>query len=294
MKTNGNTLETLANSQMYRDYERAYNEVTGLPVALRPVESWKLPLHNKRKENPWCAMMAGKSRSCAACLLMQEKLAKSAMEKPRTLTCIYGLSETAVPFKLGAETIGFLQTGQIMCQKPTEASFRRAINRTKDLGIDLDATKAREAFFNTTVVPAKKMEFISRLLASFAEHLSIRCNQIAIQTSHAEPPVITRAKQFITAHLTEELSLEAVAKSVNTSKFYFCKIFKKATGINFTDYVVRTRLERARGLLLNPNLRVSEIAYEVGFQSLTHFNRVFKRILGHSPTHYRSRLPLAA
>jgi AraC-like DNA-binding protein len=50
------------------------------------------------------------------------------------------------------------------------------------------------------------------------------------------------------------------------------------------------RTERAKNLLLNPNLRVSEIAYEVGFQSLTHFNRVFKRILGRSPTEFRERL----
>jgi AraC-like DNA-binding protein len=50
------------------------------------------------------------------------------------------------------------------------------------------------------------------------------------------------------------------------------------------------RTERAKNLLLNPNLRVSEIAYEVGFQSLTHFNRVFKRILGRSPTDYRAQL----
>jgi AraC-like DNA-binding protein len=62
------------------------------------------------------------------------------------------------------------------------------------------------------------------------------------------------------------------------------------TGINFTDYVARLRIERARNLLLNPNLRISEIAFEVGFQSLTHFNRVFKRILGESPTEYRSHL----
>jgi AraC-like DNA-binding protein len=67
-------------------------------------------------------------------------------------------------------------------------------------------------------------------------------------------------------------------------------MFKKATGINFTDYVARVRIEKAKNLLLNPNLRISEIAYEVGFQSLTHFNRVFKKILGRSPTDYRTQL----
>lgn len=115
-------------------------------------------------------------------------------------------------------------------------------------------------------------------------------NQIVVREQHAEPPVVARAKQFITEHQTEELSLEQVANAVHTSKFYFCKMFKKATGINFTDYLSRVRTERAKNLLLNPNLRVSEIAYEVGFQSLTHFNRVFKRILGRSPTDYRGQL----
>ena len=51
-----------------------------------------------------------------------------------------------------------------------------------------------------------------------------------------------------------------VAKAVNMSTFYFCKMFKKATGLNFTDYVSRVRVEKARNLLLNRNLRISEIA----------------------------------
>jgi len=82
-----------------------------------------------------------------------------------------------------------------------------------------------------------------------------------------------------------------VSRAVNTSTFYFCKLFKKATGLNFTEYLSQLRIEKAKNLLLNPNLRVSEIAYETGFQSLTHFNRVFKRIAGQSPTTYRKRLP---
>jgi AraC-like DNA-binding protein len=74
------------------------------------------------------------------------------------------------------------------------------------------------------------------------------------------------------------------------SPFYFCKQFKKITGLNFTEYVSRTRIEGAKNLLLNPNLRISEIAYEVGFRSLTHFNRVFRHIVGESPTTYRQQL----
>ncbi len=293
MNANGKMIETLTNSQMFEDYERAYTEMTGLPITIRPLETWRLPLHGKRKENPWCAMMAGESRTCASCLQMQEKLATSAIHRPCTMTCAYGLSESAVPIKLGPDTIGYLQTGQVMEQKPTEASFERAAQQAEKLGVNLDQEKAREAYFNTPVVPQKKMKSISNLLAIFADHLAIKSNQIAMQSANVEPPVITKAKQFIEEHHTEDFGLSQVAQAVHTSTFYFCKLFKKSTGINFTEYVSRLRTEKAKNLLLNPNLRVSEIAYEVGFQSLTHFNRIFKKIAGKSPTEYRSHLPSA-
>src|SRR3954471_14011866 len=108
MNANGQLIETLTASRTYQDYEHAFTETTGLPVTLRPVETWQLPLHGKRKENRFCAMMSEKSRTCAACLRMQEKLAQCAMNEAATLTCDYGLFEAAVPVKLGTQTIGFL------------------------------------------------------------------------------------------------------------------------------------------------------------------------------------------
>lgn len=134
---------------------------------------------------------------------------------------------------------------------------------------------------------------MTHLLSIFAEHLSLKSNQIAMQQANAEPPAIAKAKQYIQEHYAEELSLGHLAAVVHASRYYFCKLFKKVTGLNFTGFVARTRTEKAKNLLLNSNLRVSEIAYEVGFQSLTHFNRVFKRIVGQSPTEYRAQLPHA-
>jgi hypothetical protein len=64
LNENGHLVETLTNSQMFQEYERSYTEATGLPVTLRQVETWQVPLHGKCKENPWCAMMADKSRTC--------------------------------------------------------------------------------------------------------------------------------------------------------------------------------------------------------------------------------------
>ena len=289
---NGRVLaEALCKSKVYQDYERAFSEATGLPVAFRSVESWQLPLHGKRHENPFCKMMAQKSRACASCLQVQEKLSECATHEPGTVTCPVGLSDTAVPVRLGDRLIGFLQTGQVFRRRPTQAQFERTAKLVTEWGVQTDREELKQAYFATPVLSNAHHESIVKLLSIFAQHLSMVSNQVVVQQGNAEPPVITRAKEFINEHQTEELSLGQVAKAVNTSTFYFCKMFKKVTGINFTDYLSRVRIEKSKNLLLNPNLRVSEIAFEVGFQSLTHFNRVFKKIAGQSPSQYRAQLP---
>ena len=283
-------VEALVHSKVFQDYEKAFTEATGLPVALRAVESWQLPHHGKRNENPYCALMSEKSRACASCLQMQGKLAQAATHEPCTMTCPSGLCDTAVPVRLGDRLVGFLQTGQVFRKKPTEAQFDRTAKLIQEWGVQIDKMRMKEAYFATRVVPPKQLDSVVKLLTIFAQHLAILSNQVIVQHENAEPPVITRAKEFINEHQTEDLRLGLVARAVHTSTFYFCKMFKKVTGINFTDYLSRVRIERAKNLLLNPNLRVSEIAFEVGFQSLTHFNRVFKKVLGQSPTQYRGQL----
>ncbi len=294
MNANGQLIEQLTRPEMYQTYEHAYTEATGLPLTFRPLQTWQIPLHGKRMENPFCELMTEQRSACAACLQMQEKLAKEAMGEPATIICSYGLYETAVPVKLGSNTIGFLQTGQVMRQKPTNTSFRRAVDQAKRHGVDLNTPKAKEAYFQTPVVSQKKLDSLSALLTIFADHISMKSNQLAVQSATAEPLMITRAKQYILENYAEKLSLGQVAGAVHTSRFYFCKIFRKLTGLTFTEFVSRTRIEKAKDLLLNPNLRVSEIAFGVGFQSLTHFNRVFRKTVGEAPTTYRDRLPKAA
>ncbi len=293
MNNHDSLVDALAKSKVYQDYERAFSEATGLPVSLRSVDSWQLPHHGKRNENAFCAIMAQKSRSCASCLQVQQKISEKATQEPYTVVCEAGMSDTAVPVRLGEKLVGFLQTGQVFRRKPSAAQFDRTVKLVSQWGVDADVAQLKDAYFETRVLTPKQYASSIRLLTIFAEHLSMVSNQVVVQQQTAEPPVITRAKQFIHEHQGDDLSLGQVAKAVNTSTFYFCKMFKKATGVNFTDYLSRVRIEKAKNLLLNPNLRISEIAYEVGFQSLTHFNRVFKKIVGQSPTEYRSHLPMA-
>jgi AraC-like DNA-binding protein len=104
----------------------------------------------------------------------------------------------------------------------------------------------------------------------------------------AEPAKIWKARSYIQEHLEEELSLAKVANFVHISPNYLSEKFKEVTGVKFVDYIARRRFAKACLLLLDPDLRISEIAFEVGFQSLSQFNRVFKKFSGKSPTEYRA------
>ncbi len=280
-------VEKLTRSAIYRDYVRAFSTVTGMPLALRPIEHWQPALRGAPNENPFCELMARSNRVCAACLEVQRKLTEKTGDRSRTVTCFAGLSDSAVPIRVGDQLIGFLQTGQILLKQPTKFRFDRAARKLVEWGVDVDLGKAREAYFHTKVLTKKQYRSMLRLLEIFGRHLSILSNQIAMENPAAEPAAVTRAKQFIAQNQNNAICLATVAKAVNTSTFYFCKLFKRATGLTFTDYLARVRIEKAKTLLLDPNRRVSEVAYDIGFQSLTHFNRVFRKIVGRSPSSYR-------
>jgi AraC-like DNA-binding protein len=108
-------------------------------------------------------------------------------------------------------------------------------------------------------------------------------------SDRAEPAKIWKARSYIQDHLEEELSLRIVAKFAQISPNHLSETFKEFTGVNFVQYIARRRFAKACLLLLDPDLKVSEIAFEVGFQSLSQFNRVFKKFSGRSPTEYRAR-----
>ena len=87
----------LKRAQIYRDYEQAFRETTGMPITLRALEAFDLPHHGDPKENPFCALMAQSNHSCAACLQLQRKVEEEARLEPKTLKCFAGLCDSAVP-----------------------------------------------------------------------------------------------------------------------------------------------------------------------------------------------------
>ncbi len=98
---------------------------------------------------------------------------------------------------------------------------------------------------------------------------------------------LDRAILFIDEHLTQELSLERIARAAGMSKSYFSAIFKQMNGIPAWEYITRKRVELAMQLLRNRDLSIMAIAEQCGFTSISNFNRCFKEVTSFSPSVYR-------
>jgi AraC-like DNA-binding protein/ligand-binding sensor protein len=274
-------------SELYRDYERAFHEATGLPLLVREVGTGVFVRPREAVENPFCALMAGHNRACAACHAVQRQLEQQAQLRPWTVRCFAGLYETAVPIRIGSNLVAFLQTGQVLARKPNRREFSRVAEALIEFGNGVDLKRAEEAWFATRVLGEAQYDGFVRLLAVFARHLEVCGNVLALRQKESEPPAVRRARAYVTENCENDLSLPEVARFVNLSAHYFSERFKKSTGFSFTEYVARVRVEKARHLLHNPNLRVGEIAFDVGFQSLSQFNRTFRQVVGQAPTDFR-------
>lgn len=107
----------------------------------------------------------------------------------------------------------------------------------------------------------------------------------------SETDMVVRAKRYITAHYEEpELTLGKVAEYVGLNEKYFTNRFTKEAGENFSSYLTGLRMQKARELLKTTSFKVYEVAEMTGYQNAEHFNRMFKKINGISPSQYRKTM----
>src|SRR5215468_4028458 len=101
------------------------------------------------------------------------------------------------------------------------------------------------------------------------------------------PARLRRIKEFVQAKMEDELTLIEMAQSVELSPAHFSRMFRKSTGESPHQFVLRQRVERAKEMLREAEMRVLDVAVACGFKTQQHFARVFRRIYGASPTDYR-------
>ncbi len=139
----------------------------------------------------------------------------------------------------------------------------------------------------TSIIDIKDYE---QLRTWFLDKLSDACRNMISNKEKQENGVIANAKAYIEQNYKKDISLDDVSRKVDISPYYFSKLFKEEVGENFIEYLTNIRIQNAKKLLQNIDLSIKHICIATGYSDPNYFSRIFKKIVGVTPTEYRERM----
>ena len=270
-KTSDYLIERLRSSELFQSYREIFLNSTGLPLDLKSVR-------NQQSEDDsvnaggsrLCQILNSLGRLCKPCAEAHNSIRSNETKGVRSIRCVAGLCETVVPVIHGQQVLAQLMTGHISHEKPSRDGFlklKEILGTDKNKEVELE-----RSYFEIAVIRLQ---------------LGDLAGQIVLELRHEKSDCIASAKDYIEEMIYEPIYLDEVASEVHMSRYYLCRRFKQATGRTLTEYVTDRRVKIAESMLEKTSMRVADIAFEVGFQSLSQFNRCFHRINGFTPTQYR-------
>jgi len=279
----------LTQSRNVRQILSSFVRATGLPVVLIPPCAEEGVMICSSQGGDLCSLIAGTSQGHEHCRRFVRRLQcrLGRKRRPCKTRCFAGLMEAAVPLSIAGQTVAVALCGQVFTRKPTSREFTRLRRRLARLGIRLGAKAARRAVARTRVASKSRVDAAVEVLQGLEKYLIQAADGALLAVRHGEPRPVTGAKAFVQAHLVQTFKTRDAANAVHLSLSHFCRLFKSATGLTFTEYVARCRVTRAKEMLEDTSQRISEIGFGSGFQSLPHFDRIFKRYVGRNPRQYR-------
>ena len=145
-------------------------------------------------------------------------------------------------------------------------------------------SQIKEGFYSTA-----ELFYILYELAKFDDARELSSSSFARVQTNTESRRVAKVKDYITSHYVEEIRLEQMSAMVSMSPTAFSRFFKLRTGKTLAEYIVDIRLGHASRKLIDTNEPVSQICFSCGFNTLTNFNRLFKKRKGCSPTEFREK-----
>ena len=131
-----------------------------------------------------------------------------------------------------------------------------------------------------------KVDILKILVTAIRSYNYVKDNACAFTIRQQSLYNLEKAMDYIDKNLTENISLDNLAKNANMSRTYFCTVFKKLNGISPWDYITIKRVEKAIELLKTTNLTMLELALKCGFNNTANFNRAFKKVTSKVPSDY--------
>jgi AraC-like DNA-binding protein/ligand-binding sensor protein len=281
----------LAESREFREFFEIVRDLTGVQAVLTDqTMSRTKQLFPRSAMNPLCLAIQSDPAGHAACAatdrLHGARAAK--LEKGVHYLCHAGLIDFCLPVFVDGKHIATVGCGQVLPEAPSEVGFRRFLARNRHL--KAERGRLRRAYFASPWMSEEKRQAVFRLLSFFTDYFCEAGARLKGMTRPAERPDIDVAIKFIQHHFREPIGLADASRRAGMSPAYFSSIFRKTTGVPFARYLQQVRVNEVRRLLTSTDMSVTEIAFGSGFNSLTHFNRVFQKHAKCAPSAYRRRI----
>lgn len=264
-----------------------YREMTGLELSFR--DELGRALVPDAPSSPLCQRMACTDAGRKFCQRTRQALFCSATNKPAACRCDAGLLEVAVPVRVLNTTIGFFLTYGFRPGALNNVEQQRIQHLLAKSDIRISDTDLQDLYAGSKSTPESAIASHQRLVGLAISEFS---HQISQQVMHPERPLPSlahRARKFIQTHAhSENCSVAEIAHGCGVSPAHLSRVFHKSTGLTVTDYLARFRVANARSLLARQEHSITEIAFACGFQSISQFNRTFKKVEGCPPSQIRA------
>ncbi len=270
------------------EFQRDFELLSGMKLAF--LNELGLGDDLLRDQLPLCAEMNASEAGRAMCARSRHALLANTGDHSSCMLCDAGLSEAAIPLNISGIKAGYFMFGGTTPQPPNQQTIQKARHLLKKNGIPIDDLDLETWLSQTPVMPSVTLDAYKRIVHLAAKQIALKVTDQLVDPEVAMPPSVIKACGYIRSRaLVDDINLAEVARHCCVSEGHLSRIFHHATGLTFREYLNQVRVERAKSLLLNSGKSVTEIAYESGFQSLSQFHRVFRKVYSSSPGEMRSR-----
>ena len=274
-------MNVLFNNEKLRQLQMNLYELIGVQTNIWDISGKNVQLFGKHSR--FCRIMNEDPEGHRRCEECDYKAMKACMEKRQAYTykCHAGLRECVLPVFDSGEIVAFIAYGQVLDNSPRKLQWEETLSTLGWYKGDIEELK--EAYAELVQFSPAKRQAFAEILEAITSDIQLECIIRSANFSDQQ-----RLEMYIDEHYMEKLSLKNISESLGIGTTKLCSLAKKLSPDgSITKLISERRVETAKILLLKENLSVAEIAEKVGFSDYNYFTKIFKKVVGTTPSQYR-------
>ena len=266
------------------DILEAFYLLSGIHIGLYYINGQNFYTYPTKELSSFCRMARSKpeiNQKCIDCDLNHMKEIKK-KDAPFIYTCHLGLTEVIAPLKENNVIISYFMFGQFLIDENKKQSRSLIFNNLKEYGMDVDDATLKNSIKKIYCLNSSKLKALVKIFeAIVSQIISTRV------IDYSEIKFLNNLNLYIDAHISENIRVRDIYRHFNISRGALYMLSKKYIDCSINTYILRRKIEQAKNLLANANIKIKEISKNTGFSDYNYFARLFRKMTGISPRAYR-------